>query len=178
VSSGFESAKNMSSLQRIAHLQFEQQVNALAHHATTSGIFGSLFGIGRFPGQAFQKGKEITGPAQCNLFVFHIPNDMSTRELWSMFSNFGEIISCRIMVEARTQLSRGFGFVSFDNPESATKAISALDGFTIGTKRLRVSHKKETPSPWTSSMLTVEPKASIIKSATAPISTDSLPSNT
>jgi hypothetical protein len=166
-SSGSEPTKEMSRLQRIANLHFEQQVNALAHHATTSGVLGSMFGIGRYPGQAFQKGTEISGPAHSNLFVFHIPNDMSTRELWTMFSTFGEIISCRIMVDARTQMSRGFGFVSFDNPESATKAISSLDGFPIGSKHLRVSHKKETPLLWTSSLLTVEPKVRIPTKAPA-----------
>ena len=34
------------------------------------------------------------------------------------------------------------GFVSYDNPQSATAAIMGLNGFQIGNKRLKVEHKK------------------------------------
>ena len=39
------------------------------------------------------------------------------------------------------------GFVSFDNPDHAQAAISAMNGFAIGGKRLRVSLKKERGQP-------------------------------
>jgi RNA recognition motif-containing protein len=39
--------------------------------------------------------------------------------------------------------SRGFGFVSFDNPASAIEAISRMNGLQIGKKRLKVQHKKD-----------------------------------
>jgi hypothetical protein len=44
------------------------------------------------------------------------------------FAPFGEIVSCRIMVERESGLSRGFGFVSFQHPESAERAIVNLNG--------------------------------------------------
>lgn len=34
------------------------------------------------------------------------------------------------------------GFVSFDNPSSAQTAIQAMNGFQIGTKRLKVQLKR------------------------------------
>ena len=34
------------------------------------------------------------------------------------------------------------GFVSFDNPNSAQMAIQAMNGFKIGSKRLKVQLKK------------------------------------
>lgn len=34
------------------------------------------------------------------------------------------------------------GFVSYDNPQSASAAIYALNGLEIGHKRLKVEHKK------------------------------------
>lgn len=75
--------------------------------------------------------------------MFHIPSQLTTRALYDMFSPYGQVVSTRIMVERDTGRSRGFGFVSFDSPEAADAAIRALDGFQVGNKRLKVSHKKE-----------------------------------
>ena len=41
-----------------------------------------------------------------------------------------------------TQQSKGFGFVSYDNPVSAQSAISAMNGMQIDGKRLKVELKK------------------------------------
>lgn len=49
------------------------------------------------------------------------------------------------MVEKDTGRSRGFGFVSYDNPESAAFAIKELNGYSIGNKRLKVQHKQIRP---------------------------------
>ena len=42
------------------------------------------------------------GPFGCNLFVFHIPNDMTNMDLYSLFIPFGNVISVRIMIEKET----------------------------------------------------------------------------
>lgn len=75
------------------------------------------------------------GPEGCNLFVFHIPNDMTNLKLYELFVKFGDVVSTRIMVDKDTGRSRGFGFVSFDNPHSADMAIQKMSGFQIGHKR-------------------------------------------
>jgi CUG-BP- and ETR3-like factor len=49
-----------------------------------------------------------------------------------LFSPYGNVISARVMTEPRSGKSKGFGFVSFDKPESAAKAKEAMDGFLIG----------------------------------------------
>eukprot|EP01138_Halocafeteria_seosinensis_P004966 gb/GECG01005078.1/.p1 GENE.gb/GECG01005078.1/~~gb/GECG01005078.1/.p1 ORF type:complete len:296 (+),score=25.81 gb/GECG01005078.1/:1-888(+) len=95
------------------------------------------------PGPPIQKTEHAQGPVGCNLFIFHIPNDMTNRDLYNYFSAYGNVISARIMVERETGRSRGFGFVSFDNREAAENAISGMDGFQIGRKRLKVKHKEE-----------------------------------
>ena len=63
-----------------------------------------------------------------------------------MFSTFGQVISARIMVDKVTGRSRGFGFVSYNNPDSALQAIEAMNGFVVGHKRLKVEQKKDKSS--------------------------------
>jgi hypothetical protein len=95
------------------------------------------------PGAPIQTTKDLQGPDGCNLFVFHIPNDMTNNDLYSLFSEYGEVISARIMVDKTTGRSRGFGFVSFNERISAEDAIKGMNGCHIGHKRLKVQHKKE-----------------------------------
>eukprot|EP00624_Nannochloropsis_granulata_P007681 evm.model.NODE_8960_length_34018_cov_18.461050.4 len=50
------------------------------------------------------------------------------------------------MVDKVTGRSRGFGFVSYNNPDSALQAIEAMNGFVVGHKRLKVEQKKDKSS--------------------------------
>ncbi|ETW08904.1 hypothetical protein H310_01396 [Aphanomyces invadans] len=95
------------------------------------------------PGPPIQTTESGQGPPGCNLFVFHIPNDMTNQDLFNYFQSFGNVISARIMVEKETGRSRGFGFVSYDNAPSADAAIKGMNGYQVGRKRLKVQHKKE-----------------------------------
>lgn len=83
------------------------------------------------------------GPAGSNLFVFHVPNEWTDNDLFKQFSQFGNLLSFRIARERETNRPKGFGFVSFDNPASASAAINGLNGMVVSTgKRLKVSVKK------------------------------------
>lgn len=79
-----------------------------------------------------------TGPPGANLFVFHLPNEHKDSDLMELFSAYGNVISARVMTEPRTGKSKGFGFVSFDKPESAQKAKEAMDGHLIGMYNLTI----------------------------------------
>ncbi len=46
------------------------------------------------------------------------------------------------MTNRDTGKSIGFGFISYDEPESADRAIKAMNGVTIQNKRLKVELKK------------------------------------
>ena len=59
-----------------------------------------------------------------------------------MFQPFGSVISSKVFIDKHTSLSKCFGFVSYDNPLSAQSAIQAMNGFQIGTKRLKVQLKR------------------------------------
>jgi len=82
------------------------------------------------------------GPDGANLFVFHIPNWCSNRQLFDLFTPHGSVISCRIFVDKISGRSRGFGFVSYDMRQGAQIAIEQMNGYELGHKRLKVEIKR------------------------------------
>ncbi|CCJ28299.1 unnamed protein product [Pneumocystis jirovecii] len=63
-----------------------------------------------------------------NLFVTGIANKLGEEELRKMFSVYGEVEKCQIMVDPYTKEPRGFGFVQMSTIESANAAREGLTG--------------------------------------------------
>jgi CUG-BP- and ETR3-like factor len=83
------------------------------------------------PGPPIVTGDSERGPAGCNLFVFHLPNELTNWDLYLLFRKFGTIISVHTMINKNTGLSRGFGFVSFSVEDEAIAAVRSMDGFRV-----------------------------------------------
>ena len=73
-----------------------------------------------------------------NLYVKNLDDDVTEEKLQAEFEPFGQITSCKIMMDDKA-VSKGFGFVCFSAPDEATKAVTELNGKMIGTKPLYVS---------------------------------------
>lgn len=63
-----------------------------------------------------------------NLYVSGLPKTMTQKELEQMFSQYGRIITSRILVDQVTGVSRGVGFIRFDKRIEAEEAIKGLNG--------------------------------------------------
>jgi len=59
------------------------------------------------------------------------------KALHDTFSTFGNILSCKVATDSSGQ-SKGYGFVQFDNEESAQKAIEKLNGMLLNDKQVYV----------------------------------------
>jgi polyadenylate-binding protein len=72
-----------------------------------------------------------------NLYVKNLDDTIDDELLRKEFSQFGSITSAKIMFEAGR--SKGFGFVCFNSPEEATRAVTEMNGRILVSKPLYVA---------------------------------------
>ncbi|GAU39922.1 hypothetical protein TSUD_05140 [Trifolium subterraneum] len=74
-----------------------------------------------------------------NIFIKNLDKTIDHKALHDTFSTFGHILSCKIATDGSGQ-SKGYGFVQFENAESAQVAIDKLNGMLINDKQVYVGH--------------------------------------
>merc|ERR1719410_586132 len=67
---------------------------------------------------------------------------MNSSLLQKMFTPYGEILSCKVVMDHKTRMSKGYGFVKFKRKEQAKLAVDKLDQFHIGGKVLKVAYAR------------------------------------
>ncbi|XVF61210.1 hypothetical protein PTKIN_Ptkin08bG0111900 [Pterospermum kingtungense] len=72
-----------------------------------------------------------------NIFIKNLDKTIDNKALHDTFSTFGNILSCKIATDHSGQ-SKGYGFVQYDNEESAKNAIDKLNGMLINDKQVFV----------------------------------------
>ncbi|EDO05663.1 RNA recognition motif domain containing protein [Babesia bovis T2Bo] len=80
-------------------------------------------------------------PTGTNLFIFHIPGCWTDTDLAMHFTPFGNLVSAKVQKDANGA-NAGFGFVSYDNPQSAAAAVRLMKGYATNSKFLKVEFKK------------------------------------
>jgi polyadenylate-binding protein len=73
-----------------------------------------------------------------NLYVKNLADNINNERLILEFGAYGQITSARVM-EDEHKKSKGFGFVCFATPESATKAVTEMNGKMLEGKPLYVA---------------------------------------
>ena len=76
------------------------------------------------------------------LYVGSIPFNATEESLRDLFTSIGEVESVKIITDADTGRSKGFGFVEMSSPEDAKKAIEQLNGTKFMERSLTVNEAR------------------------------------
>lgn len=79
------------------------------------------------------------------LLIRNLARSTTESELKAMFEAYGTVQSCTIVMDPKTQLSKGFGFIEMPKPGEAKAATKNLNGKDIAGNIIRV--KKAEPKP-------------------------------
>ncbi len=83
------------------------------------------------------------------LLVRNLSRKTTEAELREMFQAYGRIQSCNLVMDAKTGVSKGFGFVEMPKPGEAKAAMKNLNGTDVGGNRIRVKKAEEKPEHFT-----------------------------
>ena len=77
-----------------------------------------------------------------NIFVGNLSFNTNEDELRTLFAPFGQVDRVSIMTDRDTGRSRGFGFVEMTSNEDGDKAITALNGSSVGGRTINVNEAR------------------------------------
>lgn len=79
----------------------------------------------------------IRKSGSANVFIKNLDKSIDNRMLHDTFSAFGPILSCKVATDDNGQ-SKGYGFVQFEQDDSARSAIEKLNGMLMNDKQVYV----------------------------------------
>ncbi len=73
------------------------------------------------------------------LYVGNLPFNTTEKDLRSMFSQAGTVVSVSLIKDRDTGRSRGFAFVEFNTQAEAEKAVSLFNNTPLDNRALKVN---------------------------------------
>ena len=79
------------------------------------------------------------------LLIRNLARTTTEEELRALFEAYGMVQSCNLVMDAKTGVSKGFGFVEMPSPGEAKAAMKNLNGKDVAGNRIRVKKAETSP---------------------------------
>ncbi|KER24928.1 hypothetical protein T265_07497 [Opisthorchis viverrini] len=118
------------------------------------------------------------------IYVSGIHVDLTEDDISLVFEAFGKIVFCRLVVDPESsERHRGFGYIEYQNAQSAADAVASMNQFNLGGQLLRVCKAISPPEGISSAAATALPPAAAVAAASVTaqllsMETEQLPVNT
>jgi RNA recognition motif-containing protein len=73
-----------------------------------------------------------------NLLIKNLPKEVSAHNFWNMFRKFGDIKSCKLVVDMLGN-SKGYGYVNYYKGEDAARAVNELNDKEVCQKTIKIT---------------------------------------
>lgn len=77
-----------------------------------------------------------------NIFVGNLDYKVDEDDLRGIFEDYGTVKSASVITDKFSGKSKGFGFITMDNNQEATKAIEELNGASLENRAMVVNEAK------------------------------------
>ncbi|XP_037915555.1 polyadenylate-binding protein isoform X2 [Hermetia illucens] len=120
--------KGISKGYGFVHFETEEAANMSIQKVNGMLLNSKKVYVGKFIPRK-EREKELGEKAKLftNVYVKNFGEDFDDNKLQEMFEPYGKITSHKVMIKDDGK-SKGFGFVAFETPEAAEKAVNALNG--------------------------------------------------
>ena len=79
------------------------------------------------------------------IYVGNLPYQVQEQDLNGLFSQKGQVVSVKIIMDQHSGRSKGFGFVEMSSKEEAQAAIEAFNGHDLNGRALKVNEAVDKP---------------------------------
>ena len=77
------------------------------------------------------------------LLIRNLDRSTTEEELKDLFSDYGAVQSCNLVLDKITGDSKGFAFVEMPKPGDAKAAMKSLNDKTVGNNKIRVKKAED-----------------------------------
>lgn len=81
-----------------------------------------------------------------SLYVGDLDINVNDSQLYDLFNQIGQVASVRVCRDLSTRRSLGYGYVNFNNPQDAARALDVLNFTPLNGKPIRVMYSHRDPS--------------------------------
>ena len=77
------------------------------------------------------------------MFLGGLNYRMNEGDIVTVFSQYGEVVDCRLARDAKSGRSKGFGFLAYEDQRSTVLAVDNLNGVELCGRTILVDHVRE-----------------------------------